>query len=141
MSIRFFYGAQQGAALAFQKLEDFPDWENSVYSAAAHTGWTADPGTIDQAGRVLDVSNIKRAVAILKVSGAETYSFRVRFGVTSTNMGGWYTPDGGTYTGESGAKFIGIECEGVEYLTILVDSVSGANTLAVEIAPLQYETA
>lgn len=140
MSLKFFFNSD-GAAIAFQKEQDFPDWENSVFDADAETNWTSDPASLTESGRTIDVSNIRRAVAIFKISGSDNYDFRVRFGANSqsSGMNVWYTPDGGTYQGITGNRYIGMDCLGVDYVSIVVDAVSGANTLSVEIAPVPYE--
>ncbi|NIW97018.1 MAG: hypothetical protein GWN13_01995 [Phycisphaerae bacterium] len=142
---KYFFGAE-GAALAFRKLQDFPDWANSIYEANAETNWVTDPAgpAFDDDvtnGLALDVRNFARCIAILKPSGTNTFDFRVRFGADSNNSGmnDWYTPDGGTYVDESGNKYIGIEVEGVDYLSIVIDNISGADTLSVEIAPIPYD--
>ncbi len=143
MALKFFFGGEH-ASVAFQKEQDFPDWANSVYAAQAESGgtddWSADPASIPEAGRTLDVRNIRRAVIALDVSGTDTYDFTVKNGVTSTNNAVWFDIDGGVYTTESGALFIGIDCLGLEYLAVVVDAVSGTDNLEIEMAPIPYET-
>ena len=139
MAVKFFFGAD-GAAIAFQKEQDYPDWSQAVYNAGAETNWTTNPSTIPEANRTLDVRNVRRAVITLEVSGANTYDFTVKNGTTSTNNADWFDLDGGVYTGESGKLYVGVDCLGLEYIAVVIDNVSGADTLAVEMAPLPYET-
>lgn len=140
--LKFFLGAE-GAALAFQKLQDFADWDNSIYGVGTESGgvadWSADPIAFTEA-EVMDVSNLAAAVIVFKRSdGGATIDFRIRVGISSTNFTDvFFTPEGGTYVGESEDILIGLTTTGYDYLAVVVDSVS-AGTLNVEIAPVPYE--
>jgi len=143
MALKFFFGAE-GASLAFQKEQDFPDWDNSVYAAQTQSGgaddWSSDPASIPEVGRTLDVRNLRRAVIALDVSGTDTYSFTVKNGITSANIPGWFEIDGAEFIGASGKTFVGIDCLGLEYLAVVVDFISGADNLAIEMTALPFET-
>lgn len=140
---KLFLNAEQGS-LAFQKEQDFPDWDNGILDATAEANWNADPGvdftTQVAAGRILDVRNARRCVFALSVSGGDTYDFTIKNGMNGP-VPNWYDLDGGVYTGESGNLFIGVDCLGLEYVCVVVDAVSGANNLRIDGAILPYEVA
>ena len=142
MAVEFLLDAENGS-LAFQKEQDFPDWSNSVYAADVEPGgstdWSNDPASIDEAGRVLDVRNVRRAVIIIKISGSDSYDFTVKAGAASSNISGFYTLDGGVYTGQSGNLYIGVDCLGIDYLALVINAVSGTNIVHAELAPIPYE--
>lgn len=140
MAVNFFIDADNGS-LAFQKEQDYPDWDNSVYDANAGTTWTADPGTINEVGRALDVRNVRKAIIIISPVGTPgTYDFTVKAGSNSSNISGWYAFDGGDYAGIAGNLYIGVDCLGVDYLTVVVDALSVYTELEIEMAPIPFET-
>lgn len=145
MPAKFFLDATDGS-LAFQKEQDFPDWDNSIYEAAAQTNWNTDPGTTVFAdhvasGRILDVRTTRRAVILLNPTGTPgSYDFTVKAGANSGNIAGYYDLDGGVYTGESGLLYVGVDTLGIDYLLVVVDNLTTYTALAVEVVPLPYET-
>lgn len=136
--LQFFYGGEH-ASVAFQKEQDVPDWDSAIFEAAAEANWTTDPASVSEVGRVLDVRDVRRAVITVKASGAEAYGFTVKNATSSPNSTAWFDLDGGVYTNEEGALFVGVDCLGLEYICVVVDSVGGSDSLAVEMARIPYE--
>jgi len=138
MALKFFFGAE-GASLAFEKLEDFADWDSSSYSADIGADWAADPVTFGDA-RVLDVTNISGVICVFNRSDpAATFDFQVRVGISSSNfVNVFFTPDGGEYLTVDDDISIGITTTGFNYICIVVNSVS-AGTVAGELAPIQFQ--
>lgn len=140
MAQKFFLNANQGS-LAFMKEQDFADWDNSVYEADAGSNMASLPATPFDTStqKIIETSNVRKCVIALKRSDvAASVDFEVYAGIDSVNQVGWYALDGGDYTGVTKDLFVGVDVLGVDYITVLVNSVS-AGTLGIEMAIVPFE--
>lgn len=138
--MKFFLNANQGS-LAFMKEQDFADWDNSVYEADAGANMATLPATPFDVStqKIIETSNVRKCVIALKRSNSSaTIDFEIYAGINSTNQVGWYALDGGDYTAVDKDVLIGVDTLGVDYVTVLVTSVS-AGTLGVEMAIVPFE--
>lgn len=135
MALKFFLNAD-GGALAFKKVSDVADYDNSVYVADAHstmTSLTANPPSVNPTYAL----NVKLcAEAMVLINPAATATVAVYLGFESGNIAGWFAPPGNSYA-VTGKTIVGINTQGADYLTIVVTASTG--NVGVELIPIPYE--